>query len=82
MGMEVIEREVYIFWKKNKKIKDGVYKNINILLFFMLLVKEWKKGGVCGFRFVLIGIELYIFVKFIDEGVKMKVWYCVLKGLL
>lgn len=48
-------------------------KYINILLFFMLLVKEWKKGGVCGFRFVLIGIELYIFVKFIDEGVKMKV---------
>lgn len=50
-----------------------MYKNINTLLFFMSSAKEWKKGGVCGFRFVLTGTELHTPVKFIDEGVKTKV---------
>lgn len=39
----------------------------------MSSAKEWKKGGVCGFRFVLTDTELHTPVKFIDEGVKTKV---------
>lgn len=48
----------------------------------MSSAKEWKKGGVCGFRFVLTGTELHTPVKFIDEGVKNESLIPCIKGII
>lgn len=46
MGMEVIEREAYTLWKKNKKNKRRSVKKYKHIVIFYVVGKRVEKGGV------------------------------------
>lgn len=45
MGMEVIEREAYTLWKKNKKNKRRSVKKYKHIVIFYVVGKRVEKGG-------------------------------------
>lgn len=57
MGMNVIEREAYTLWKKNKR--RSVTKNIYIVIFYVV-GKRVEKGGVGSGLFWLVQNHVHL----------------------